>query len=432
MKPHVKMLIGIAAGLSCGLLARLLFPDHPVLAFTVDNLAMPIGKIFLRLLFMLVVPLLFSALVMGVCELDLRQLGRLGMKTLAYTVVVSTCAVLIGMVLVNTLRPGDSIADQVAHLKSSGSYVSAVPKPADKSAVDLIVEMVPDNPIKAAATGDMIGLIIFSLIFGIGLATTTGENAGKLKDTLAGLYDVMMRLIDAVLKLAPFGVGALLFSLGARLGFDLLKGLAAYVGVVLLGLALQMFVVYPITIYFLGRRNPIQFFKDVRLAMITAFSTASSSATLPTALKVAEEQLKLPKHVSRFVLTAGSAMNQNGTALFEGVTVLFLAQLSGVHLGLQQQAVVMFICVLGGIGTAGVPAGSLPVIAMILAMFGIPVEGLGLILGVDRFLDMCRTTLNVTGDLAAAVSLASGESGSLDGAPPARRVMEDHLPGGSP
>ncbi|MFY1831055.1 dicarboxylate/amino acid:cation symporter, partial [Myxococcus fulvus] len=160
-----------------------------------------------------------------------------------------------------------------------------------------------------------------------------------------------------------------------------------------------------------------EFFRDCRLAIVTAFSTSSSSATLPTALKVAEENLKLPPNVSRFVLTAGSAMNQNGTALFEGVTVLFLAQVYEVPLDLSQQALIMFICILAGIGTAGVPAGSIPVIAMILTMFKIPVEGLGLVLGVDRFLDMCRTTLNVTGDLAAAVYVARGE-------PPARTDAE--------
>jgi DAACS family dicarboxylate/amino acid:cation (Na+ or H+) symporter len=211
-----------------------------------------------------------------------------------------------------------------------------------------------------------------------------------------------------VLKLAPIGVAALLFGMTARLGIEVLVQLAAYVGVVVLGLALHMFGVYSLSVRFFGGRNPWQFFKDVRLAAVTAFSTGSN-ATLPTALKVAEDELKLPRNVARFVLTAGASMNQNGTALFEGVTVLFLAQLFGVHLSLQDQIVVMFICVLGGIGTAGVPAGSLPVIAMILGMFHIPPEGLGLILGVDRFLDMCRTTLNVVGDLAAAVYVARGE-----------------------
>jgi DAACS family dicarboxylate/amino acid:cation (Na+ or H+) symporter len=177
--------------------------------------------------------------------------------------------------------------------------------------------------------------------------------------------------------------------------------------------------VYSLSVRFFGGMSPREFFRGVRLAMLTAFSTASSSATLPTAIKVAEENLKLPTHVARFVLTAGSAMNQNGTALFEGVTVLFLAQVYGVELDLVRQVVIVAICVLGGIGTAGVPAGSLPVVAMILGMFGVPPEGLALILGVDRFLDMCRTTVNVTGDLAAAVFVARGEGAAATGTPSA-------------
>jgi DAACS family dicarboxylate/amino acid:cation (Na+ or H+) symporter len=184
------------------------------------------------------------------------------------------------------------------------------------------------------------------------------------------------------------------------------------VGVVLTGLALQQFVVYSASVSWLGGMSPARFFRGVRAAMLTAFSTASSNATLPTALVVAEQELRLPSHVSRFVLTLGSTANQNGTALFEGVTVLFLAQLYGVDLTLAQQLTVAFICVLGGIGTAGVPAGSIPVIAMILGIVGVPPEGIGVVLGVDRFLDMCRTAVNVTGDLAAAVVVSRGEPGS--------------------
>ena len=178
-----------------------------------------------------------------------------------------------------------------------------------------------------------------------------------------------------------------------------------------------MVVVYSLLVKIVGKTSPLAFFRDVRVAMLTAFSTASSSATLPTALRVAEHELRLPPGICRFVLTVGSTMNQNGTALYEGVTVLFLAQLAGVELPLAKQALVMVICVLAGIGTAGVPGGSLPVIAMILGMLGVPPEGLGLILGVDRLLDMCRTTLNVTGDLAVAVAIAGGERVPVGGIP---------------
>ncbi|QDE67557.1 sodium:dicarboxylate symporter [Myxococcus xanthus] len=409
MKAHQKMLVGIASGAVAGLVANVVAGGAPWLTFVVDNVASPVGQIFIRLLLMLVVPLLFSAIVAAVAELDLKQVGRLGARTLGYTVALSSISVLIGLVLVNTLEPGAGLSDEARALAQGGMAIQAAAAPGASSFGAVLISMVPTNPIKAAGDGDFIGLIVFSLIFGMGVALTPGEPVQRLRETIQGLYDVMMKLIDGVLSLAPFGVAALLFSMTARLGFGIFVQLASYMGTVLLALGLHMFVVYSLSVRFLGGRNPVEFFRGSRLAIVTAFSTSSSSATLPTALKVAEENLKLPRTVSRFVLTAGSAMNQNGTALFEGVTVLFLAQVYGVPLSLPDQALIMFICILAGIGTAGVPAGSIPVIAMILGMFKIPVEGLGLILGVDRFLDMCRTTLNVTGDLAAAVYVARGE-----------------------
>ncbi|HEY1335250.1 MAG TPA: dicarboxylate/amino acid:cation symporter [Myxococcaceae bacterium] len=411
MRGHSRMLLGLVVGAGLGLIARALAGDAAWLRWTLTNVTGPLGQIFLRLLFMLVVPMIFSALVMGVADLELRHLGRLGVRALGYTVVISSIAVLIGLVLVNVFRPGEGMSDEVRALARTSVVPKAAAAPSDTSPAALLVSIVPDNPVKAAANGDYLGLIFFALVFGMALGLTRSPASEKLKEVIAGLYEVTLVLIDGVLKVAPVGVAALLFGLTARLGFDVLRQLAAYVGVVLLGLGLHMFVVYSLSVRFFGGRNPLHFFRDVRMAAITAFSTASSNATLPTALKVAEENLRLPPNVARFVLTAGASMNQNGTALFEGVTVLFIAQLFGVHLSLQEQIVVMFICVLGGVGTAGVPAGSLPVIAMILGMFRIPPEGLGLILGVDRLLDMCRTTLNVVGDLAAAVYVARGEPG---------------------
>jgi dicarboxylate/amino acid:cation (Na+ or H+) symporter, DAACS family len=398
------LLLGVVFGAGAGVLANVGGLQHGSLSFLIDHVAHPAGQIFLRALFMLVVPLLFSALVMGVASLDLQHLGRIGARTFGYTIVVSIISVGIGLLLVNVVRPGDGVPRELLVQGGAAPKLAAAP-----SAVDVFIAMVPDNPIKAAANGDMIGWIVFALCFGIALAHTRTDAAQALQRGIQGLYDVSMTLIDAVLKLAPLGVGALLFTMLSRLGTGILAQLAAYVLVVIAGLAVHMFGVYALALRFLSHRSPLAFYRDVRLAMLTAFSTASSSATLPTALRVADENLRLPKHVSRFVLTAGSTMNQNGTALFEGVTVLFLAQLYGIELSLTQQAVVMGISVLGGIGTAGVPAGSLPVIAMILGMLHIPAEGLALILGVDRLLDMCRTTVNVTGDLAAAVYVASRE-----------------------
>jgi DAACS family dicarboxylate/amino acid:cation (Na+ or H+) symporter len=251
--------------------------------------------------------------------------------------------------------------------------------------------------------------MFFALMLGIGLVLTRSKATEVLQRGIEGLFEVSMTLIGLVIRLAPYAVFCFMFNLAALFGWDLLRSLGAYVGVVVLALALHLFVVYSLVLKFAGGYSPKKFFKSVQEAMVMAFSTASSNATLPTALRVADEKLGLPNRVSRFVLTVGATANQNGTALFEGVTVLFLAQFFGVDLTLTQQVTVMFVCILGGIGTAGVPAGSLPVVALICGMVGVPPEGIGLILGVDRFLDMCRTTLNVTGDLMLATVVSKGE-----------------------
>jgi DAACS family dicarboxylate/amino acid:cation (Na+ or H+) symporter len=409
------MVVGLLLGGSLGLLANRLLSGTDFIDGLVRYGTEPAGRIFLRLLFMLVIPLLVSAIVLGIASLDFRHLGRLGLRLLAYTVVVSGIAVLLGVALVEIIGPGrglDAAALQAAHGKGN---VASVQTSLSLSPVDLVVGMVPDNPLKAAASGDMLALIVFSILFGIGLSATRSDAAAKLRDFFQGLYDVSLTIIGGVLKLAPFGVFALLFTTTARLGIQAIQPILLYVGVVVLGLALQMFGVYSAILWFFCRTSPVQFFSGIREATATAFATASSNATLPTALRVADDSLHLPKHVSRLVLTAGASMNQNGTALFEGVTVLFLAQAYGVDVPLAQQVAIVFICVLAGIGTAGVPAGSLPVIASILTMVGVPAEAIGIVLGVDRFLDMCRTTLNVVGDLVAAAFVARGET--EDGSP---------------
>jgi DAACS family dicarboxylate/amino acid:cation (Na+ or H+) symporter len=405
------MLIGLLVGVIAGVIAHVTLGASPGLEAFVRNVTEPAGKIFLRLLFMLVIPLIVSGLALGVSELgDLKHLGRIGLKTLVYTVVVSVIAVLIGVVLVNVVRPGDGLSPELKQrLQSQHSSVPAPAPSSGATGVDFLVNLVPNNVVKAMTEGDMLAVMVFALFLGVGLAATRTEPARRFEQVLRGVYDVVMRLLGMVLEVAPIGVACLLFTITARLGYDILRQLGAYVLVVVAGLAIHQFVVYSASVKWLGGMSPVHFFRSVRAAMLTAFSTASSNATLPTSLMVAEKELELPPHVSRFVLTIGSTANQNGTALFEGVTVLFLAQFYGVPLTLSQQLTVVFICVLGGIGTAGVPAGSIPVVVMILGMIGVPAEGIGMILGVDRFLDMCRTTLNVTGDLAAAVVVSKGE-----------------------
>jgi DAACS family dicarboxylate/amino acid:cation (Na+ or H+) symporter len=410
-----QMLIGFLVGLIAGLIVYATQRDAAWVETFTTYVTQPIGQIFLRLIFMLVIPLLFSALIVGISEMgEIKALKRVGLRTLAYTVIVSSIAVAVSLAAVNLLQPGAGVDRGAANemLQESAGRASAIVKTGAEqpSGIDAFVSIIPNNLVEVMGSNSAIlSVMFFALFFGIGLLITDTPNARALKRGFEGLFDVTMKLILLVIKLAPYAVACFMFNLAALFGWDLLIRLSAYVGVVLLALGVQMFVVYPILLWTLGRKSPAAFFREVQEAMVMAFSTASSNATLPTALRVAEENLRLPRRVSRFVLTIGATANQNGTAMFEGVTVIFLAQFFGVDLTLWQQITVMLVCILGGIGTAGVPAGSLPVVALILAMVGIQPEAIAIVLGVDRFLDMCRTTLNVTGDLVAAQVISAGE-----------------------
>ena len=411
-----QMLIGFLVGLIAGLIVYATQRDAAWVETFTTYVTQPIGQIFLRLIFMLVIPLLFSALIVGISEMgEIKALKRVGLRTLAYTVIVSSIAVAVSLAAVNLLQPGAGVDRAAANemLQESAGRASAIVKTGAEqpSGIDAFVSIIPNNLVEVMGSNSAIlSVMFFALFFGIGLLITDTPNARALKRGFEGLFDVTMKLILLVIKLAPYAVACFMFNLAALFGWDLLIRLSAYVGVVLLALGVQMFVVYPILLWTLGRKSPAAFFREVQEAMVMAFSTASSNATLPTALRVAEENLRLPRRVSRFVLTIGATANQNGTAMFEGVTVIFLAQFFGVDLTLWQQITVMLVCILGGIGTAGVPAGSLPVVALILAMVGIQPEAIAIVLGVDRFLDMCRTTLNVTGDLVAAQVISAGET----------------------
>jgi len=420
---YVWMLVGFVGGLAGGLYVNQ--NDLVVIPWVMD-IVQAVGQIFLRLLFMLVLPLLFAALAVGVAEMgDLKSLGRVGFKTLIFTILVSAIAVGIGLGMVNYFQPGVGVDPVLAQqlladgAEGAAGIVGNAPKSIE--AGQFFLDMIPSNVVTAAADNQILPVMVFALIFGIGMVMAKSSATDRLQETLQGLFEVMMKLINLVIKLAPIAIAALMFNLAAVFGWDVLVRLGAYAGVAVGAMAIHMFVVYPLLVLIFGGMNPLKFANGVKEPFVVAFSTASSNATLPIALKAAEEKLKLPKRISRFVLTVGATANQNGTALFEGVTVLFLAQFFGVDLNLQQQLVVMLVCILGGIGTAGVPAGSLPVIALILVMVGVPAEGIGLILGVDRFLDMCRTTLNVTGDLVAATVVSRGESDDVvpvDAEPP--------------
>ncbi|MEB2313190.1 MAG: dicarboxylate/amino acid:cation symporter [Sorangiineae bacterium] len=409
---HKQMGLGFVSGGAAGLGCHAFAGDATWLAGVMTYLTEPVGELFLRLLFMLVVPLVFSALVMGVVEIgDPKSLGRIGLKTLAWIVVVTGVAVAIGLTLANWFEPGRGVPREVGEAllaKASGGGGIAA-SGAAVSVREVLLGIVPKNPVHAAAEGNLLGLMFFAILVGIAATMLESRPVRTFVDFVGGMYEISLKLIDWVIRLAPWAVAALLFNLTAKLGYEVLLQLGRFVGVVLLALSIQMFVVLPLLVWLLGGMGPRRFFRDSQVAIVTALSTSSSSATLPTTLHAAEEKLGVPRQISRFVCTLGATANMNGTAIYEGITVLFLAQFFGVHLGFGQEVLILVVCVLGGIGAAGVPGGSLPVIAMILGIFGVPPEGLGLILGVDRFLDMGRTALNVTGDLAGSVVIARGE-----------------------
>ena len=433
MPLHTRILLGLIVGVVAGIATNYsLGGDHPRVTWIVTNITEPVGQLFLRLLLMTVIPLVFSSLVVGVAGIgDVRKLGRVGLKTLVYTIVISAISVVIGLTLANVVRPGERIdpvtaqALEARYGSDATKQVEAAQKPADTDSVLMTVvkTLVPTNPIAAIAgvkrdpkegdTPNMIHLMFFALFLGAASTMVSPSISGPFVRGLEALYEVSAKIIDIIMKFAPYAVACLLFNNTARFGLDLLWALAWFVVTVLVGLGLHMFGVYSLSVYFLSRLSPVDFFRRIKTVMLTAFSTSSSNATLPTTLRVSEENLGVPREINSFVLTVGATANQNGTALYEGVTVLFLAQLAGIDLTLGQQVMVAYLAILGGIGTAGVPSGSIPFIVLVLVTIGVNPALIAIILGVDRILDMCRTTLNVTGDITAATYVARSEGYEL-------------------
>lgn len=422
---HKRILLGLFTGAFAGVVANTTWGgSHRAVEAIVSNVTEPIGDLFLRLLLMMVIPLVFSSLVVGISGMgDIRTLGRVGLKCLVYTIVISAISVAIGVGLANLIRPGQRVPPETAKAlldrygaDANRRVQAAAPAQAQQSALMQVVRtLVPANPVAAVAgeTPNMLHLMFFALVLGIAITLLPQPVTKPLVQVLEALFQISAKVIDLVMQVAPFAVACLLFTTTARFGFDLLYALAWFVVTVLLGLSLHMFGVYSLSVAMLSRISPFEFFRRIRTVMATAFSTSSSNATLPTALRVSEENLGVPREINTFVLTVGATANQNGTALYEGVTVLFLAQLAGVDLTLGQQVLVAYLAILGGVGTAGVPSGSIPFIIVVLTTIGINPGLIALILGVDRLLDMCRTTLNVTGDLTAATYVARSEGYSL-------------------
>ena len=410
-----QILAGLLLGALGGVGVNLLWGGEAWLEKLVHYITEPAGQLWLRGLIMVVIPLIFCRLSLGVAGMgDLRKLGRVGAKTLGFFLLVTTLAALLGLAMVNLLHPGAGLSVEVRQRLLATYQAPAAPAREGMGrgqfGIQTLVNIVPRNPLAAAAQGDMLGVIFFSLAFGVALALLPPERAKPLVELLRGFGDAMIVIIEIVMKLAPWGVFALIFTVAARFGLDLLAKLGWYMLTVLLGLAIFEFGVYSLLIRWLAGWRPAEFFRRAWMAILTAFSTSSSNATLPTTLEVCEKSLGLPRDVCGFVVPLGATMCMNGTALFEGVTVLFIAQVFGLHLPLSGQAVVMITAIIMAMGAAGVPSGAIQVLVLVLEAVGVPGEGIAMVIGVDRILDMGRTVVNVTGDMAAAAYVARSEA----------------------
>ena len=416
LKLHTKILLGLLAGLAVGVTTNLTVGvDHPTVEAINKFIAVPVGQVFLRMLFMVVMPLVFASIALGVAGLgDIRKVGRVGGKAIGYFFVSTALAATLGLIVVNVSRPWERVTPEtrVALMErfkgDAASRVEAAATTA-KFGPETFVNIVPRNPIDAAARTDMLAIIFFGLMFGAALTLMADAKARPMISWLEALNEVVIRIIHFAMMLAPFGVAALIFTVSSRFGIDLMRAVLAFVITVLVALLLHVVITLFSIIRFAIGMSPFKFVARVRAALVTAFSTSSSSGTLPTALEVAEKQLGVPRGIAGFVLPIGSTMCMNGTAIFEGITVIFLAEIFGIDLSIPQMAVVMIMSVITAVGAAGVPGGSIPLLVGILTMFGVPGEGIAIVLGVDRILDMSRTTVNVFGDLIATTWVARSE-----------------------
>jgi len=413
MKLHNKIILGLVLGAAAGVTLNRALPDAAWVRWFADNIATPVGQVFLRMLIMTVVPLVFASITLGVAGIgDIRKVGRVGAKAVGYFLISTALSAAIGLILVNLIQPGagmDPTVRQQLYDTYQGQAQGLQAGGARTFGIGMFVEIVPRNPVRAAADLDMLAIIFFSIVFGAALTLIPHERAQPMVKVLESLGDVVIKIIDFAMRLAPYGVFGLIFVVTWRFGWDLLGQLGKYMLVVIVGLLIHGSVTVSLLVKFLGRMSPLTFWKRIRPALLTAFSTSSSNATLPTAISVAERELGIAPKIAGFVLPIGSTMCMNGTALYEGVTVLFLAQVFGVDLTLGQQIIVIVLSVITAIGAAGVPGGSLPLLMIVLGIVGVAPEAIAIIIGVDRILDMCRTTLNVAGDLSATVYVARSE-----------------------
>lgn len=417
LKLHWQILIALLLAAIAGSLAG---TDGALLGVKFYAVFDFIGTLFLNALKMLIVPLVVSSIIVGIAGIGSGgAFGRLGMKTLLYYLTTSLLAILVGLVIVNMVAPGmvngEPAKDLIGLSEHADEVVSKVEGKGTGDLIEVFLRMVPTNVIAAAADGQMLGLIFFSLLFGFFMTKIDEAYAESMYNFWQGLFQVMMKITDWVMKFAPIGVFGLVAKVVADTGFSAFVPLAWFFLSVLAGLALHFLVVLPLLLKFVGQVNPLRHYRAMAPALLTAFSTSSSAATLPLTMECVEKNAGVSNRTSSFVLPLGATINMDGTALYECVAAMFIAQAYGIELGFVQQFTIVLMALVTSIGVAAIPSASLVAIAIILAAIGLPVEAIGLILAVDRVLDMCRTSVNVFSDSCGTVIIArlTGEEGVL-------------------
>lgn len=420
LKLHWQILIALLLAVLAGLAAG---EDGALFGITFYSIFEFLGTLFLNALKMLIVPLIASSIIVGVAGIGSSgALGRLGGKTLLYYATTSLFAILAGLAVVNAIAPGiDELGPVKDRIGFSGDVAGIEARVADKGAGDVVevfLRMVPTNIVAAAADGQMLGMIFFSLLFGFFMTRIQEDYAETQYNFWQGVYETMMRITDWVMLFAPIGVFALVARVVASTGFEAFMPLAWFFLSVVLALAIHLLVTLPLLLRFVGGVNPLRHYRAMAPALLTSFSTASSSATLPITMECVEKNAGVSNRTSSFVLPLGATVNMDGTALYECVAAMFIAQAYGLELTFATQFTIVLVALLTSIGVAGIPAASLVAISIILAAIGLPAEGIGLILAVDRVLDMMRTSVNVFSDSCGAVIIGKlqGEEGILEGA----------------
>lgn len=402
MKLHTKILIGLILGALVG-------PWMNGYAIMLE----PFGQAFIRLLIMIVIPLVMASLIIGTASLgDLKKLGRIGIKTVGYYLFATAIAVAMGLVVASLIQPGTGLDPDIqADLMSAyaGTNEAQITEMQEAPGLqDILFNIIPRNPFASMANMDMLQIIFFSLFFGIALTVLSEKKREPIIQVLDSVNDAMVAMVDMIMKIAPYGVFILIAAVADRFGYGVLLSLFQYVLVAIGTMILFTITFYPISLRLSGM-SPVFFFKKFYEVMVTAFSTSSSNAALPLNLRISEEELGVSKGVASFVLPLGATVNMNGTGIYHGVSTIFIAQVYGIELGLTGLITVVITATLASIGAAGVPGIGFITLTIVLQALGIPLEGLAMILGVERILDMTRTAVNVTGDSAAAVWVAHTE-----------------------